>query len=160
MTSTTPHYDIYTDGSYNQRTGIGGCGIWFKDSNDKEMAFATTINENGTTNNRTELLAIRVAVEQIEDAKDNVRQITIYTDSQYAINCLTCWVDMWKRTSWKTLRGKREVANRDIIEPLDAKIIKLRRLRNIHIRFKYCEGHAGIEGNVAADKLASSMCVY
>lgn len=72
------------------------------------------------TNQRAEItaimLAIEKALERIEelDRSPKVR-VVIYSDSVYAVKCMTTWVHKWANNGWVNSRGL-EVANRDLIE--------------------------------------------
>lgn len=80
------------------------------------------------------------------------RDVTIVTDSRYAIDCLTVWCDNWRKNGWKTSAGK-PVENKDIIETVLAKI-EDRSAYDAQTIFEWIKGHANHPGNVAADKLA------
>src|SRR6185312_11389579 len=41
--------------------------------------------------------------------------VTIYSDSKYAVNCMNTWVYKWANNGWINSAGL-EVANRDLIE--------------------------------------------
>lgn len=41
--------------------------------------------------------------------------MTIYSDSRYAIGCMTEWIYKWTNNGWINAAGN-EVANRDLIE--------------------------------------------
>jgi len=73
------------------------------------------------TNQRAEMVAIILALDL---ALDRVRslvhngpevQVSIYSDSRYAVNCMTAWVYKWSGNGWTNAAG-REVANRDLIK--------------------------------------------
>ncbi|USD64512.1 RNase H family protein [Vibrio sp. SCSIO 43136] len=44
--------------------------------------------------------------------------VEVKTDSQYAINSMTLWLDNWKVKGWKNSR-KKPVENKDLIQKLD-----------------------------------------
>ncbi|KAI1828213.1 ribonuclease H1 [Xylaria intraflava] len=72
------------------------------------------------TNQRAELqamiLALKWALEKYEELDLNPRlAVEIYSDSQYAVNCLDKWIYTWQRNGWRTQSGK-DVANQDLIE--------------------------------------------
>nr|WP_286347355.1 ribonuclease H [Frondihabitans sucicola] len=80
------------------------------------------INQDGTyragaiprgTNQIAELEALLNAV------RDHVHiaDLTIQTDSQYALKCFTIWAPVWKRKGWKTAQGK-DVANLALVRAL------------------------------------------
>lgn len=71
------------------------------------------------TNQRAELTAIILA---LREALSNYRSkgsnsevdVTIYSDSQYAVGCMNRWLDHWLQNGWRNAAGK-PVANRDLI---------------------------------------------
>ncbi|KAK7701867.1 hypothetical protein SLS64_010001 [Diaporthe eres] len=73
-------------------------------------------------------------------------QVTIYSDSQYAVRCMNDWIYKWCGNGWLNSRGF-EVANRDLIERashLDDLIAELGSVDYVWIRR---------EDNEAADEL-------
>ena len=83
--------------------------------------------------------------ERIPVAED----LVIETDSQYAINCSTKWVQGWKRNGWKNSQ-KKPVKNADLIRAIDNEIAH----RAGSVRFVWVKGHAGNAGNEKVDELA------
>lgn len=63
------------------------------------------------TNQRAELTAILRALE----LSPRDRPITIYSDSSYAINCVTIWFQKWRTNGWVNA-SKKPVENKDLIE--------------------------------------------
>lgn len=57
-----------------------------------------------------------MALEKFNDLgpKPNL-DITIYSDSRYAIDCMTDFIYKWTRNGWTNSRGE-ETANRDLIK--------------------------------------------
>ena len=64
------------------------------------------------TNQRAELTAILEALRwwRSQDGRD----MTLYTDSMYSINCMTTWGPGWKRKGWKRAGGE-PLQNLDLI---------------------------------------------
>ena len=100
------------------------------------------------TNQRAELTAILRAL----DTTPRDRDVTIVTDSQYSINCVTAWSANWRRNGWKTSSGKL-VENKDLVESILAKIEERNGLLSL-TQFEWIKGHAKDPGNEAADRLA------
>ncbi|KAF2853555.1 ribonuclease-like protein H [Plenodomus tracheiphilus IPT5] len=72
------------------------------------------------TNQRAELAAIILALKTAlrRDEELNIRttlDITIQSDSKYAINCMNVWMQKWVHNGWMNAAG-RDVANRDLLE--------------------------------------------
>jgi ribonuclease HI len=101
------------------------------------------------TNQRAELTAILRALNVAPEHRD----VQIYTDSQYAIKCVTIWHVAWQRNNWSTSLG-RPVENKDLVEQIVNKI-KEREEHGSSTRFEWVKGHTGQnDGNSMADKLA------
>lgn len=71
------------------------------------------------TNQRAEIFAIilglRNALERHRNLIMNPRlRLTIYSDSKYAIGCMTEWVHKWTQNGWRNAAGS-PVANQDLI---------------------------------------------
>lgn len=82
------------------------------------------------------------------------RDVTIFTDSRYAIDCVTLWFINWRRNNWLTSGGK-PVENKDLVESVLAKIEERTAFR-VKTLFEWVKGHAHHAGNVEADKLAQN----
>ncbi|KAI4139955.1 MAG: hypothetical protein L6R39_006029 [Caloplaca ligustica] len=72
------------------------------------------------TNQAAELTAIIMALEQALEQYDSCdtspfMQVTITTDSKYALGCMTNWRYKWIENGWLNSKGQ-DVANRDLIE--------------------------------------------
>lgn len=100
------------------------------------------------TNQRAELTAILRALEIVPRNRD----VSIITDSRYAIDCVTLWYINWRKNGWKNSSGK-PVENKDLVENILAKIEERDSLK-VQTAFEWIKGHANHLGNVEADKLA------
>jgi len=72
------------------------------------------------TNQRAEITAIIVALEQALEKYEELDtnpwlDVKIYSDSKYAIGCMTDWIYKWSRNGWRNSAGN-PVANRDLIQ--------------------------------------------
>ena len=136
-----PHYHIHTDGSALGNPGPGGYGIVARCGDTK-----VTLSKGyfKTTNNRQELMAVVVALEEFGPGI----KVTIYTDSQYAINCATKWMRSWARNKWVTYQTQQPVKNKDILMVL-AELMKVNKVNFVKVR-----AHSGVPDNEEADQLA------
>jgi ribonuclease HI len=80
------------------------------------------------------------------------RDVSIITDSRYAIDCVTSWYVNWRKNGWRTSAGKA-VENKDLVENILAKIEERNSLM-VQTLFEWIKGHSNQLGNVEADKLA------
>lgn len=92
------------------------------------------------TNNVAELTAVL----EVLHATPPEQPLTIQTDSQYAINCVTKWAHGWKRNGW-IKNDKTPVKNVEIIK----EIFEL--LQDRSVSFVWVKGHSGHPNNEAAD---------
>lgn len=134
---------IVTDGSSRGNPGPGGWGsiTFCSDQVVERGGFQTS-----TTNNRMELTAIIESLRSL----DKAQEVTLYTDSAYAMNGAQSWLQGWKKNNWKT-STKQDVLNKDLWQVLDE-------LLNHHqIIFVKVKGHSGHPLNERADTIATSF---
>jgi ribonuclease HI len=128
---------IYTDGSSKGNPGPGGYGIVMK-FNGKEKEFSQGFRL--TTNNRMELMAVIVALEQL---KTNQYPVEVYSDSKYVIDSITKgWVFGWQKKGFK---GKK---NPDLWQRF------LHVYSKFSITYHWVKGHNGHPENERCDVLA------
>lgn len=134
---------IYTDGACNHNPGPGGWGVvvYFSDGTIHEMGDAA----NHTTNNKMEMQAA-IAALQFFKQTGQTEPITLNTDSEYLINCVTKWVKGWKKKGWKKTDGN-PVQNQELLETLDE-------LNNSLVNWQHVRGHSGNIGNERCDAIA------
>lgn len=134
---------VATDGSCLQNPGGRSAWAWVRDDGVKAAGFIPA-----GTNQIAELAAILEALKAHRDVTD----LTIESDSQYAISCTTEWIHGWKRRGWKNSAGKA-VKNQDLIRAIDAEMTA----RDTAPVFVKVKGHAAAGThpmNEAADILA------
>ncbi|PYH40478.1 ribonuclease H1 [Aspergillus saccharolyticus JOP 1030-1] len=105
------------------------------------------------TNQRAEITAIILALEQalarypLLHTRPKMR-VTIYSDSQYAVKCMTKWRYKWTGNGWRNTRG-REVVNRDLLEQAAELDRQVRQLGRLKVRYEWIAR----EENWQADRL-------
>ncbi|EGT54954.1 hypothetical protein CAEBREN_05258 [Caenorhabditis brenneri] len=143
---------IYTDGcalGNGQPGAQGGWAIVFKSNYfNNDWGYSTV---GPQTNNRYELEAIQQAI-RTSLRGGGVYDITIYTDSKYALDALTIWIHNWKNNGWRTCRGN-EVQNSGLFQMIDSMIRNMNN-RGGSVQFRYVEAHSGNRWNDEADRLA------
>lgn len=132
-----PRVTIYTDGAARGNPGPGGYGVvLMSGKHRKELSEGYS----HTTNNRMELLAVIVGLEQLKIAGSDV---TVYTDSKYVADAVEKgWVFDWER------KGFKKKKNPDLWK----RFLKIFRLHNV--KFIWVKGHANIPENERCDQLA------
>jgi ribonuclease HI len=130
---------IYTDGAARGNPGNGGFGVvmmWGEKRKEISAGY------RHTTNNRMELLAVIIALQNL--TKKNIA-VTICTDSQYVVNSIEKkWLNNWIKTDFKG--GKK---NKDLW--LQYHLLA----KDFTIKMKWVKGHAENVFNNRCDELAT-----
>ena len=128
---------MYTDGAASGNPGPGGFGTLLQAGEHyKEFSEGYRL----TTNNRMELLAVIVGLEQL---KIEGSEITVYTDSKYVADAVEKgWLFGWEKTRFKKKKNP------------DLWIRFLKVYRQHKVKFQWVKGHANIPGNERCDTLA------
>lgn len=128
---------IYTDGAALGNPGPGGYGIVMLYGNHRKELHQ---GFRHTTNNRMELLAVIVALEQLK--KEN-SEVVVYSDSQYVVNAIEKkWVFGWVKKGFKDKKNK------------DLWIRFLEVYAKHSVKLIWVKGHAGIKENERCDVLS------
>lgn len=129
--------EIYTDGAAQGNPGRGGYGAILRfGSKEKELSEGFRL----TTNNRMELLAVIVALENL---KTNQYPVVVYSDSKYVVDAVEKkWVFGWHKKGYK---GKKNADLWKRYLPLHHKF---------NPTFVWVKGHAGHAENERCDQLA------
>jgi len=140
--------NIYCDGACSPNPGKAGTGIAVYEKDVAVKLYYGLYEANGT-NNSAELYgmleAFKLAIPFIKQGKS----VQILSDSKYSIDCLTKWATGWKNKGW--VRGKNEeIKNLNIIQPA----YELYQQIKNDISVSHVKGHANIEGNELADRMA------
>ena len=131
---------IYTDGSCLNNPGNGG---WAAIINDNETIKKISGSVKDTTNNKMELMAPIMALQEID--KNN--EIEIYTDSQYVRLGITEWIHKWIKNNWQTSK-KEPVKNKELWMQL------YELTKSYKIKWIWVKAHAGNALNEEVDLLA------
>ena len=125
---------IYTDGSCSPNPGAGGWA--FVINREEEQEITETRVYGGLANTTNNVMEMTAVIEAIKTMGEEKVCCTIYSDSQYVINCAKgSWkrkanVDLWKRYDRYAL-GKT-------------------------IEFVWVRGHSGDRYNELVDRLANA----
>jgi len=130
---------VYTDGSSRGNPGPGGYGVvmeWVGKPYMKELSQGY----ERTTNNRMELLAVIVALEQLKNENTSVK---VFTDSKYVVDSVDKkWVFGWEK------KGFKDKKNPDLWK----RFLKIYRKQNVS--FQWIKGHNNHKQNDRCDFLA------
>ncbi len=129
---------IYTDGAARGNPGNGGYGIvmlWGQVKKELSQGFRMT------TNNRMELMAVIVALQQL---KREGLSITIYSDSAYVVNAIEKkWLEGWVKKGFKDKKNP------------DLWMQYYHLAKKHHIKMIWVKGHANNVMNNRCDELAT-----
>ena len=137
--------NIYCDGACSGNPGEAGSGLAVYSSDSKPTLYHGAYVEVGT-NNIAELNALYKALQLCEANPDYPN--TIFSDSKYSIDCICTWAYGWKAKGWTKKGG--EIKNLELIKSAHLLYEKIKN----NITIKHVKGHAGIEGNELADRMA------
>ncbi|MFA5627880.1 MAG: ribonuclease HI [Thiohalomonadaceae bacterium] len=133
--------DVYTDGACRGNPGPGGWGALLRYKDKEKTLYGA---EAQTTNNRMELMAAIMALEELKRGC----KVKLTTDSQYVMKGITEWLANWRRRGWKTA-DKKPVKNADLWQRLDAAC------QRHQVEWHWVRGHNGHTENELADALAN-----
>lgn len=90
----------------------GGCKSWTQQL-PRYQGFTPTSQRAEIT---AIILALELALEKYQQLDTNPRiSLTIYSDSRYAVGCMTEWIYKWCRNGWVNAAGN-PVVNQDLIQ--------------------------------------------
>jgi len=143
-------YYVYTDGACinnGKKNAKAGLGIYFG-MNDPRNTSRPIIGKQ--TNNIAELSAIKYTYQIIKDDIQQGKKIIIYSDSIYAIRCLTTYGKKCADKNWNVT-----IPNRELVMETYQLYSNLS-----NIGFRHIKAHTGLNdihsiGNENADRLAN-----
>jgi ribonuclease HI len=131
--------NIYTDGACRGNPGKGGYGIvmeWVGKPYSKEFSEGYL----RTTNNRMELLAVIVGLEQL---KKEGMEVVVFSDSKYVVDSIEKgWIFNWIKKGFK---GKKNV-------DLWRRFLKV--YKKHQVKFQWIKGHNDHPQNERCDAIA------
>ncbi|KAJ5157695.1 ribonuclease H1 [Penicillium canariense] len=115
--------EILTDGGCRgngRASAIGSAAAVFKTKHGYQSWTSSLPAYPPPTNQRAEIRAIIVALELALEKFDRLDHnpaldVKIYSDSRYAVDCMTKWIYKWANNGWINYAGN-SVANRDLLE--------------------------------------------
>lgn len=142
--------EIYCDGACSPNPGKSGTGLAVYESGKVTSLYYGLYLPNGT-NNTAELSgmlsAFQIAQHFID--KNSEQSICILSDSKYSIDSITKWAKGWQAKGWTRGKGE-EIKNLALVQQCYA----LYKTMHTKITIRHVKGHANIEGNELADRMA------
>lgn len=148
---------IFCDGSALKNGASdakAGYGIYVTMNDMPAHSYSAKVPHNEPqTNQRAELYALQYALHY---AGEHGQSAQIYTDSKYAIQCVTTWGKKWEKDGWKKSDSK-PILHLDLIRPM----IELWKGLEHKVTIEHVKAHSGGAdllslGNAEADRLARS----
>jgi ribonuclease HI len=141
--SWNQYYYIFTDGSNRKNPELqfkSGYGVYFYSPSVKNQS-----GRNNKTNNYCETIAIKYALERIqqlylEDEEDTLsRKFIIVSDSQYCIKSITQYTYIWKLKDWKR-PGNKDIQHINLWKEIYNILARLDNL-DIPVGFMHVRSH-------------------
>ncbi len=144
---------IYCDGACSPNPGKSGTGIAiYHQSPDKKDMIHTLyygLYESNGTNNTAELNGLLESFKLAQAYIKEKKTVQILSDSKYSIDCITKWAKGWQAKGWTRGKGE-EIKNLAIIQ----QCFGLYQTLKNDVTISHVKGHANIEGNELADRMA------
>ncbi|TMM42671.1 ribonuclease H family protein [Colwellia ponticola] len=142
--------EIYCDGACSPNPGKSGTGLAVYEQGKVTSLYYGLHLANGT-NNTAELNGLLSAFQLAQHFidKNSEQSISILSDSRYSIDAITKWAKGWQAKGWTRGKGE-EIKNLALIQQCYA----LYKTMHTKIAIRHVKGHANIEGNELADRMA------
>ena len=156
-----PDYYVYTDGACSKNGSIdakAGIGIYFGPNDERNVSKRI---DGKQTNNTAELTAIIQAFFIIKNDILEGKNITIISDSEYAIRCVTSYGEKCDKKGWNL-----DMPNKELVREAYELYKNVKNISFIHIRAHTNSTDIHSQGNAGADLLANLavtgevMCPY
>ncbi len=140
--------NIYCDGACSPNPGKSGTGVAVYHKEKLAGLWYGLYDANGT-NNTAELNGLLMAFKAAMHYIKQGRKVQILSDSKYSIDCITKWAKGWQAKGWKRASGE-EIKNLALIQTC----YKFYEAIKADIAVTHVKGHADVEGNELADRMA------
>jgi len=146
----TPDYYVYTDGACSKNGSSqanAGLGIFFRDNDPRNTSKRV---QGKQTNNTAELGAIIETYNLIKDDILYGKEISIVSDSNYAIRCVTSYGQKCEKKEWKD-----DIPNREMVKTAYELYKNVPNVRFLHVMAHTTNTDIHSYGNENADRLAN-----
>ncbi len=138
---------IFTDGGCEPNPGEAGSGVAVYCDNKLTELWYGLYNPMGT-NNTAELNALHQGLLIAHGEVIKGKTAAVFSDSQYAIQCVVQWAIGWEKAGWKKKGG--EIKNLELIKDIYA----LHQTLKDKVQVLHVNGHVGVQGNELADRMS------
>jgi ribonuclease HI len=140
--------NIYCDGACSPNPGKSGTGIAVYHGSEINELWYGAYDANGT-NNTAELIGMLEAFKLAQNYISQNKKVQILSDSKYSIDSITKWATGWKNKGWKKANGE-PIKNPELVKACYTLFQSIKKDSMI----THVKGHADIEGNELADRMA------
>ncbi len=140
--------NIYCDGACSPNPGKSGTGVAIYPQTTLTELWYGLYQANGT-NNTAELNGMLAAFKSAARFIDAGKRVQILSDSKYSIDSITKWAAGWKNKGWKKADGQ-SIKNPELVKAC----YELYQQLKASLIITHVKGHADIEGNELADRMA------
>ena len=139
---------IYCDGACEPNPGNAGSGIVvYRKGKLAELWYGLYDPEG--TNNSAELNALHHGLRMAQSEIDADNTVEVLSDSKYSLNCIQTWAAGWEKKGWKR-KEEGDIKNLEVIQAAYKVYTEIAD----EVKLTHVAGHAGIEGNELADRMA------
>ncbi|MBA42761.1 MAG: hypothetical protein CMF62_01985 [Magnetococcales bacterium] len=141
--------EVYTDGacsSNGKNNANAGIGVYFGKNDPRNVSKTITGKQ---TNNTAELKAIYEVYRILKKEIKQGEEVTIYTDSIYALRCVTTYGKKQNENNWK-----KSIPNLELVKKIYKTFSKYPNVSFSHIKAHTNKKDKHSIGNYYADKLA------
>ena len=144
------HGHVWTDGSrkpygIEKWEYLSGFGVYWGPDHPHNFSSAPLMPIWSQGINRAELMAVNHAIKGA--IEQEMKVVTVHTDSQYVEQCAGAWIGYWLPRNWIKKDGTPVKNKNEVVELFDL-------MRKIDVRFIHVKAHSGDPNNTAADLLA------
>jgi len=144
----TAEIQIYCDGACSPNPGNSGTGLAVYQQGKISVLYFGLYQANGT-NNTAELNGLLYSFKLAKKYLEQVEQVQVLSDSKYSIDCITKWAKGWQAKGWTRGKGE-EIKNVNLIKECFSLYQEIKQ----KLVISHVKGHANIEGNELADRMA------
>lgn len=145
-----PDYYVYTDGACSKNGSLeanAGIGIFFGDNDPRNTSKKV---QGKQTNNTAELSAIIETYNLIKDDILQGKEISIVSDSNYAIRCVSSYGEKCENSGWN-----KDIPNIELVKTAYELYKNIPNVRFLHVMAHTIKTDIHSYGNENADRLAN-----
>lgn len=152
MLAISDGVQIFTDGSYEPKSGNGGWAfVVYRNGIEAACEWGGAHQSRDNTMELTALLKAMLWLNRTMPGNP----ATLVTDCVYAVKGCNSWRQIWRNNGWRKIgpnakARNRKIVNADLWMAIDGELD-----RNPQLAITWCKGHSGLAGNERADALAA-----